>query len=605
MRKTVIQNIVFDTPFRTDEARSLCFRSQGGKATVVGKTLVFEGSVDFLTYFNALSIAKWRSYTVVQDFLLRLEVEGAPCRLSWHVADDDGEARELGEKTILKEGSVELVVPNVEARLVGFSLEADGTTTLKGACFLAEAEASSLRRVELALCTTTFRKEEYVKANIAAIREEVLASSDAISSHFSMFVVDNGRTLDAAALSGEGVTVIPNDNVGGAGGFARGMMAAMDSSRNITHVLLMDDDVRVSPESFKRVHALLSLVDDAHADSFVEGAMLKMERPTVQFEDVSRVDRSGVYERLKHDLAMDCLSDVAKSEGVDLDAGQTYGAWWFCCIPVKAIERTGLPLPLFVRCDDVEYGMRNNASFMALNGICVWHEGFGGRFRPSVDCYHYVRNFLVMIAVDECASERMFLARCERNVRIYLRTMNYDAADLLLDGWEDYLKGPSFLKESDGETIMREKGAKNERLVPIDEIDVPGGRETLLRCDPDVLNPEWASPLALKLWRALPYDRHCLPDFVLRDDSAAICYSGCAKPSVRTVGTSTLLAVDETGKNAALRKIDKERYRAIKRRWRSIRDKHERTGEAVARAYREAMPELTSRGFWESYLGLD
>ena len=56
-----------------------------------------------------------------------------------------------------------------------------------------------------------------------------------------MFVVDNGRTLDAEGLSDDLITVIPNENVGGAGGFARGMIAALESDEDFTHVLLMDD----------------------------------------------------------------------------------------------------------------------------------------------------------------------------------------------------------------------------------------------------------------------------------------------------------------------------------------------------------------------------
>lgn len=600
--KTAIQNIVVDTPFGTEEARSLCFRSSGPEARVCEGTLRFEGTVDFLTYFNGLSLAKWKDYTVARRFFLEIALSGAPARLRWKVARQDGTTRYVGDPVDIAEGACELEVPDADGVLVGFELASEGAPALlEKARFLAESEEGAPRRVELALCTTTFKKEAYVEANMAAVKREVLDCGEDVSRHFSMFVVDNGRTLDAEALSQPGIAVIPNKNVGGSGGFARGMMAAMESGRDVTHVLLMDDDVKVSPESFKRVYALLSLVDDEHAGSFVEGAMLKMEDPTVQFEDVSRVDPSGVYERLKPDLRMGELSDVVKGETIGLDDDQAYGAWWFCCIPVEAVKANGLPLPLFVRCDDVEFGVRNKARFMALNGVCVWHEGFGGRFRPSVDCYHYVRNFLVMIAVDGCASEKLFLARCERNVRIYLRTMNYGAAELLLDGWEDYLAGPGFLKSAVGESVMKEKGAKNEKLVPAESLEGSIGRD-VLDCDRGVVDPEWASPLWLKLWRALPYDRHLLPDALLRDKPAAVCYSGCAKPSAKTVATSVLVAVDETGENVCVRTIDKERYRRIRRRWKDLKKRHARTSQDVARSYREAKAELTSEAFWREYL---
>lgn len=36
--------------------------------------------------------------------------------------------------------------------------------------------------------------------------------------------MDNGRSLDVEGLSGGGVFIHPNPNVGGSGGFARGMI---------------------------------------------------------------------------------------------------------------------------------------------------------------------------------------------------------------------------------------------------------------------------------------------------------------------------------------------------------------------------------------------
>ena len=114
-----------------------------------------------------------------------------------------------------------------------------------------------------------------------------------------MFVVDNGRTLPAVELSDELVTVIPNNNVGGAGGFARGMISALEDERSFSHVLLMDDDVRMSPESIKRTFNLLSLVSDAYSDAFINGAMLKLSEPDVQYEDVAHVLNNGQFDRCK------------------------------------------------------------------------------------------------------------------------------------------------------------------------------------------------------------------------------------------------------------------------------------------------------------------
>lgn len=48
--------------------------------------------------------------------------------------------------------------------------------------------------------------------------------------------------------------------------------------------------------------------------------------------------------------------------------------------------------------------------------------------------------------------------------------MDYEACELLLDGLEDYLKGPTFIETASGEDIIKRQGAKNEKLLPISEL---------------------------------------------------------------------------------------------------------------------------------------
>ena len=91
-------------------------------------------------------------------------------------------------------------------------------------------------------------------------------------------MVDNGRTLSAEEIQTEHVMVHPNLNVGGAGGFTRGMLEAMDHKEKPTHVLLMDDDVMILPESLIRTYNLLKIVRPEYEHHFISGAMLSMKR---------------------------------------------------------------------------------------------------------------------------------------------------------------------------------------------------------------------------------------------------------------------------------------------------------------------------------------
>lgn len=570
--------------------------------------LACKGEVSFLSYFNALSWSKWKRYSVVEEVWLHLEAKGGPFTVLCAEADARCPQGAVREEPLLEVGepsdeyrSYEMRLPASDAVLLSFALRSEEGVLVRGARFFVDVDEGLVRPVRLALATTTFRKEDYIVPNIESVRREILECDEPVSQGFHLFVIDNGRTLDAEALSGAGVTVLPNANVGGSGGFARGMMEGL--AWGATHVLLMDDDVRVFPESIKRTFSLLSLLNDTYEEAFLNGAMLSLEQPNHQYEDVAFVRRDGLYDRIKPDFLVDDPKAVVESESMDVEVDNAYGAWWYCCIPASVIKRKGLPLPIFVRCDDVEYGMRCDPTMMCMNGVCVWHASFEGRFRASVDCYQYVRNFLVMIAVSGKSSERFFMLRLRRTFDIYLRAMCYESAELLLDGLEDYLKGPDFLASADGEALMKANGAKNEKLVPLDEVDPALLAEVKadIGCD---IEPDDRG-LLLKFLEALPHDRHMLPDFLLSDRPAAVYYCRGAYPGTKTMRRRRLVAFDAEGENVHVREIDRARYRALRARYRALKREYAARKGELQDAYRAAFPRLTSADFWREYLGLN
>lgn len=588
--------------------------------TPVDGGVALQGSVDLFTYFNACSLAKWKKYTGIQRVHVHLELANPNINSEYSCTIQffgrsylDSRAHPLATGVRLnrsmaverEDGVLEfdLLIPETKHEVIGFSLDVRGSVTLTKAHYYARVAEEQINPVKLALCTTTFLKEDYIVPNIELVKKEVLGSDEVIAQNFHMFVIDNGRTLDAEALSDAGVTIVPNANVGGAGGFARGMMEALRSDAGFTHVLLMDDDVSISTESLKRTFNLLSLAAGSYKNAFINGAMLIAEEPNRQFEDVSYVTSTGVYRKVKSTkYYVDQQRYIVRNEHINVEVPNAYGAWWFSCIPVSAIERVGLPMPLFVRGDDVEFGVRAQATYMTMNGICVWHDGFTGRFRASVDGYQYVRNLLIMIATTGCASDKTFMMRIERGVRLQLKAMAYDAADLYLDGLEDYLKGPEFLASLDGETVMKEKGQKNEKLLPLEELD-PQYRN--IKYSKRLLGEESVIDIPLKLVRSLPYDRHLLPDNLLRDTPEVVFYSGLSVFSPRTTATKTLVAMDLDGQHAAVRHMDRARHRQILDRLQRLKNDWKEQGEDVRRAYKDAQPYLTSVEFWEKHLGID
>ena len=581
---------------------------------------LLQGSVDFFTYFNACSLVKWKKYAGIKRVYLHLEFANEAINKEYACTIQffgrsylDSAASSLASGVRLtstmgktkENGSLvfDLLIPETDYEVIGFALDVRGGVVLEKAYYYARVAEEQINPVKIALCTTTFLKEDYIIPNIELVKNEVLAADDVIAKNFHMFVIDNGRTLDAEALSDEGVTVLPNPNVGGSGGFARGMMEAMKHDENFTHVLLMDDDVSISTESLRRTFNLLSLATGKYKNAFINGAMLVAEEPNRQFEDVSYVVNSGAYASVKSNkYYMDQQQYIVRNEHIDVEIPKAYGAWWFSCIPVSAIEQVGLPLPLFVRCDDVEYGMRAKPIYMTMNGICVWHDGFMGRSRASVDSYQYVRNFLIMIAMTDCSSQDLFMLRMERALRLQLRVMSYDAADLILDGIADYLKGPDYFASLNGEEVIKRNAKKNEKLVPLDELAEPYRNVSYnkrLLGDQSYIKP------FLKLMRTLPYDRHLLPDVLLRDTPEAVFYSGLSILSPRTIGTKTLVAIDLEGNQGAVRHMDRERYQQIMDRWKALKSELKERGDEVRAAYKEALPYLNTTEFWEKSLVLD
>ena len=298
---------------------------------------LLQGSVDFFTYFNACSLAKWKKYAGIKRVYLHLEFANEAINKEYACTIQffgrsylDSAASSLASGVRLtstmgktkENGSLvfDLLIPETDYEVIGFALDVRGGVVLEKAYYYARVAEEQINPVKIALCTTTFLKEDYIIPNIELVKNEVLAADDVIAKNFHMFVIDNGRTLDAEALSDEGVTVLPNPNVGGSGGFARGMMEAMKHDENFTHVLLMDDDVSISTESLRRTFNLLSLATGKYKNAFINGAMLVAEEPNRQFEDVSYVVNSGAYASVKSNkYYMDQQQYIVRNEHIDVE----------------------------------------------------------------------------------------------------------------------------------------------------------------------------------------------------------------------------------------------------------------------------------------------
>ena len=611
-------NVLLADGTRTDEYPEMYVRKSTPVRTEENGTSMLSdptfAKYDFLTYFNAFSNAKWRRYTCISNVGLCLVAKGTfdvnlvSCEQTMarpKVTILSKSHQELSDYTEIK-----LDYPEIDALLLSFEIVTYGEVDIREAYYFTKVDESLLQPVELAVATTTFQKEDYVIPNIKLFERDVLGSKEPIASHFTLHVIDNGRTLDPAELESEHIHIHPNPNVGGAGGFTRGMIEAMEQSPRATHVLLMDDDVQISPESLKRTFNLLTLVNDEYRDAFISGAMISFERQDEFYEDVGYVRQGGLYGPVKetrplypgaseHFVISD-LEDVVKLDSIEIRRNNRYAGWWYCCIPISSIERNGLPLPVFIRGDDAEYGNRCAEHFITMNGICIWHLTLGFKFRASLERYQVPRNSLIAQATTGVYKDVNFLEDIHVKFYLDLKTFNYEGAELSIEALEDYMKGPEFLKHVNAAELNSRLASMNDQLVPIDQID-----DSLLEgveYNPTLLYEEIERNLVERTYDFLTVNGQRGPQNLGDGGLGVIPYDGWLYSPNQIRGKDALLAVSADGTQGVLHKKDRAQFKKLLKRYKETLKEFHARREEISAQWAAARDELTSVEFWKWYL---
>lgn len=560
---------------------------------------------DFSTFLGSLSWGKWRMYTSCDNAHLRLRIAGKgeiivygfDYQYEFHVATRhvlmkrrfDGEMQEI-----------DIDVSGYDHDVVSFGIVCDAECEYGGAYWYSNVAEDDIHDVELSICITTFKKEDYVLPNVRKF-EELAESGERIAKHFQVHVVDNGRTLGGKISDNDRIFVHPNRNAGGAGGFARGMIESIEAECKPTHILVMDDDISVLPEAFIRTYNLLGIVNAKYRSAFLSGAMMSMQVPNEQFEDVGHITAKGHYETVKRHFNMFEINDVCENEALLPTFKHQYAAFWFCCFPIGEAERGGLPLPLFVRGDDAEFGLRNpTRRFMTMNGICVWHDAFGpSKFRAHMECYMSVRNSLILQSVSPSYRGddlTFFDTLASDHIERELRKFSYNNVELVLMAIEDYLRGPDYLMSLDCEAKLKEVLALNEKSALLGDF-VEG--------DMDDLWVEEPRGFVKRAVMALTRNgqRMC-PDRMINDEPIAVPNDFLWSPVNRMHLRRTLIMVNEDKRTGVVHRRDDERFKTLYSRWQKDRKAFLSRKDKVAEEWRSAYPRMKSIEFWKAYLGI-
>lgn len=404
--------------------------SKGGRAT-------------FETATNLFNLRKWKTLCGLDDLSLRIDGSGrfeitvfqASPTLSW-------ERIHQSIAVIPDSGSLRIaltpVLQRTELSVLFFTLTALGDATVTGATW--ETTQAPRRVPALSLAITTFKREAAVAQSVA--RFEEFARSSAIGEHLHLIVVDNGNS--AGLQASDVVTPIINRNLGGSGGFARGLHEAR--LRGATHCLFMDDDAFIHMLALERTWWFLSYAKDL--DVAVAGGLTRADARWQIWENGALFDRHCFPQWHGTDLRHFDSVLVMEHGSSKAKPGNFYGGWWFFAFAIDSVRNW--PFPFFVRGDDISFSIANKLNVTTLPGVVCFQDADFADKESLMTLYLDLRSHMVHHIVLP------YLERGRTEVLkimawFFLRSLmqcHYESLEALNIAAEDVLSGPQYFAKN-------------------------------------------------------------------------------------------------------------------------------------------------------------
>jgi galactofuranosylgalactofuranosylrhamnosyl-N-acetylglucosaminyl-diphospho-decaprenol beta-1,5/1,6-galactofuranosyltransferase len=427
----------------------------------------------------------------------------------------------------------------------------------------------------------------------------------------SVVVVDQGsdplegrpRFAAVGERLGDRLRYLRQPNLGGAGGFTRGLFeATAGAPADDRDVLLMDDDVLLEPEILIRLTAFAAA---ATHPTIVGGQMLNLLHPahlhiSAEYAEperlrVGRAVPGALTESylLGHD---DRDLPTVQDQRIDTE----YNGWWACLIPAAVVRAIGYPLPLFFQWDDIEFGYRARAHgfpTVALPGAGVWHADFGWKDWDEWHRYFNMRNGLITAALHTPFSVRTIGRTVGKMLAQYLVAMQYGLAATLIQAVDDFLAGPSVLDDGSAAAateIRRIRAAYPETAMrPVASVEGDFREMQVVRApnEPGHEILTWFKRAAYLLT-----DRASRPTGMVPAGDAHWWHVSTFRRAVVT---------DMSEQGLRVRTRDRATALALARRGVRSLGRLVTEGPAVAARYRAATGTLASRANWARLYGVD
>lgn len=549
--------------------------------------------IRFDSYFNVFLADRWKKYTNISSLALKVRGSGRGTIKVFRYSSFNGmELLKSCDVDLETSGTDISIFSNPEEiyGIIFFEYNAQITSNIVSGEFY--CLDNPVNDISLGIVITTFKREKYVKRNMNSLKQYLF--SQISNEHLHIYLIDNGQTLPS--IQSERITVIPNKNYGGAGGFGRGMLELYLGGK-YNHVVFCDDDAVYEPEAFLRLYNFLSL--SSNTELCVGGSMLKLDNPKYIYESGAR------YANLegspnKNMLDMSLFSSLVN---FNFEEYATYHAWWFFAAPISCVEKLGLPIPIFFQMDDVEYSLRlreKGYTTVELNGICVWHESFQRKSSTATN-YYWVRNELIVsmlhnMDISAFAYIKWFTKYFVQSLFVY----RYDRARMMLNGASDALKGPDFLIHLDPS-----KYHQNLLKQQVDKPhDIDKSQVILSKFNRPVRNDK-----IKKLAMLITFNGMLLPGF-LRNKGKNVMDKGYVIEPLQGFRAAAnfrkerILYVDVERMSGFIVDRDPKQFWSLLFKLAQMDIRLLLNTRKIRKSYREAYKFMTSIEFWKRYIGL-
>ncbi|HET6257042.1 glycosyltransferase [Pseudonocardia sp.] len=566
--------------------------------------------VSFGAYFNAFAAGYWRRWSRLTELHLRLVVEGTG-RVDVYRTKSDGSQIFVRGIVITGPGLQELDLdldlrPFEDGGWYWFDLTTDSSelTLHSGGWYAAEAATG---RAAVTIGMPTFNRPADCVATLTAIGEDPIVL-DAVT---AVILPDQGtkKVRDepgfeaAAAVLGDKLRIIDQPNLGGSGGYARVMYEALGST-DCEQILFMDDDILLEPDSVLRAVAFSRF---SREPMLVGGQMLSLQARSQLSTMGEVVDRNTFLWRNApgtephHDLADRTLRQTPwLHRRTDVD----YNAWWMCLIPRAVAEDLGLPLPLFIKWDDAEYGLRARSRgyrTATVPGIAIWHMSFLEKDDTSDwQAYFHYRNRFVAAALHGPDNPKALLRDTIKRTLRHLLLMEYSAVALQAMALRDFLAGPEALFPKLATVLgeVRAERAKYDDGRPLDSAtQVPLSELDALAAQVFPPPPTRKIPIAKGLARSVLHnlrapnpDHQAVPQRNIPSRQAQ--WFVLSQLDSATVSTPD-------GRGVTFRRRNPELFRSMIKNSVAQHREIAKAWPELRRRYRAALPELTSHEAWK------